>query len=167
LHHATISSHTDEVGTAGGTDRAAALAKLEEAFLGFASRSSLPRLRERIAAAAGGAIDPGGYPILGKIGAWGPLRITDLAERAGLDVSTASRRVGDLERGGLVKPVADPDDRRAHLLEVTPKGRRTLTRFRDAHRAALDEALSEWSPEEIRALAEALRRFTSALTEVV
>jgi DNA-binding MarR family transcriptional regulator len=155
------------VGTASATDRAAALAKVEEAFTSFASRSSLSRLRERIATAAGGAIDPGGYPMLGRILAWAPLRTTDLAERAGLDVSTASRRVGDLEQAGLVTHVADPDDRRAHLLEVTAKGRRTLTRVREAHLAILDEALAEWSPEEIRALAEVLKRFTSALIEVV
>ncbi|MEW6059976.1 MAG: MarR family winged helix-turn-helix transcriptional regulator [Actinomycetota bacterium] len=149
------------------TDRSAALAKVEEAFVHFASRSSIPRLRERIAAAAGGDVDPAGYPMLGKIRAWGPLRITDLAERAGLDVSTASRRVGDLERAGLVTHVADPNDRRAHLLEVTPKGERALARHREAHRALLDEALAEWSPEEIRALAEVLARFTSALADVV
>ncbi|HEX7463621.1 MAG TPA: MarR family winged helix-turn-helix transcriptional regulator [Actinomycetota bacterium] len=155
------------MGTPGTADRAAALAKVEEAFIGFASRSTLTRLRERIAAQAGGVIDPAGYPMLGRIRAWGPLRITDLAERVGLDVSTASRRVGDLERAGLVKHVADPDDRRAHLLEVTPKGKRTLARFREAHHALLDEALTEWSPEEIRALADVLARFTSALTNVV
>ena len=149
------------------TDRAAALAKVEEAFAGFAARSSLPRLRERIAAAAGGVIDPAAYPMLGRIRAWGPLRITDLAERAGLDASTASRRAGDLERAGLVMHVADPNDRRAHLLEVTPKGRRALTRFREAHRALLDEALAEWSSEEIQALADVLARFTSALAGVV
>jgi len=145
------------------SDRGAALADIEEAFASFASRSSPPRLRERISAALGGTFDPSGYPMLARIESWGPVRTTALAERVGLDVSTVSRRIGDLEKAGLVTHAPDPDDRRAHLLQVTPEGRLVLARMRQVHRELFDEALAGWSAAEIRQLADVLARFTSAL----
>jgi DNA-binding MarR family transcriptional regulator len=148
-------------------DRAEALARVEEAFASFASRSSLPRLRERISVATGGGIEPSGYRLLARIESLGPLRTTDLAERIGFDVSTVSRRIGDLEEARLVTRAPDPDDRRAHLLEVTERGRLALVRLREVHRALLDEALAGWSAEEIRDLADMLSRFASALAEVL
>jgi DNA-binding MarR family transcriptional regulator len=154
------------MGPSSATDRAAALAGVEEAFASFASRASLPRMRERFAAAVGAGIDPSGYPLLGRIASLGPVRTTDLAERIGLDISTVSRKVGDLEEAGLVARETDPDDRRAHLLEVTPKGRKVVARMQEVRRSLLDVALAGWSAEEIRHLADTLSRFTSALAEV-
>ena len=49
-------------------------------------------------------IDPAGFPMLRWIEVWGPLRVTDLAERIGLDASTVSRRVRDLEGEGPREP---------------------------------------------------------------
>jgi DNA-binding MarR family transcriptional regulator len=144
-------------------DRAAALADIEEAFASFASHPFLPRLRARISAAVGGAFDPSAYPVLALIDSWGPLRTTALAERMGLDVSTVSRKVGYLEEARLVTHAPDPEDRRAHLLEVTGEGKRILAHMQRVRRALFDEALAGWSADEIRRLAELLTRFTSAL----
>lgn len=151
----------------GTTDRERALAGVEEAFAGFTSRSSLPRMRARVAAAAAAGVDPSAYPVLAWVEAWGPVRTTDLAEQVGLDVSTVSRKIADLEDAGFVARRADADDRRAHLLEITPRGRRALTRIRGVRRAHLDQALASWSPAEIQALADTLARFSSALADVL
>lgn len=145
------------------SERAAALADVEEVFATFASRPFLPRLRARISDAVGGACDPSAYPMLARIESWGPLRTTALAERIGLDVSTVSRKISDLEEAGLVTHEPDPDDRRAHLLEVTPEGRRVLTRMHQVRRALFEDGLAAWSATEIRQLADVLARFTSAL----
>jgi DNA-binding MarR family transcriptional regulator len=148
-------------------DRTEALARVAQAFAGFATRSSLPRLRERIAAGTGGGIEPSGYPLLARIEAMGPVRTTDLAERIGFDVSTVSRKLGDLEEAGLVVREPDPVDGRAHLLKVTQQGRSVLVRLREVHRALLDQALATWSAEEISNLADVLSRFTSALADAL
>jgi DNA-binding MarR family transcriptional regulator len=146
--------------------RAAALRSVDAAFSGFMSRSALPRLRQRVTRAVGAGVDFAAFPMLGRIAMWGPLRPSDLSERMGLDLSTVSRRIADLEREGMVRRTPDPEDRRAHLLEVTRKGRRVVQRLRDARSSLLEEALEGWSTEDIRALAESLERFTAALAEL-
>jgi len=148
------------------TDRSEALAAVESSFSGFMTRAALPRLRQRITEAVGGGIDFGSFPMLARIATWGPLRTSDLAERMGLDVSTVSRRTADLEEAGLVRRTPDPDDRRAHLLDLTARGARMLARLREARGALLQEALAAWSTDEIRVLADSLGRFTSALADL-
>ncbi len=49
----------------------------------------------------------------------GPARISQLADRIGLDVSTTSRKVAELEAAGLVARTLDPGDRRAALVSTT------------------------------------------------
>jgi len=144
-------------------DRRQALAGIEEAFAALTA-SAVPGRMRRSIAATGGPIDPSGFPMLRWIEAWGPLRLTDLAERVGLDASTVSRRVRDLEDKGLVSRTVDADDQRASLIELAPEGRRLLARGREAHRRLLEEALAGWSTEDVHVLGDLLRRFTAALT---
>jgi DNA-binding MarR family transcriptional regulator len=146
--------------------RADALRSVDLAFSGFMARSALPRLRQRVTEAVGAGVDFSAFPVLGRIATWGPIRPSDLAEQVGLDLSTISRRISDLEAAGLVKRTPDPDDRRAHLLEVTRKGGRVVKRLRDARSTLVAEALEGWSTDEIRTLANALDRFTSALSDL-
>jgi DNA-binding MarR family transcriptional regulator len=147
-------------------ERADALAAVESAFSGFMSRSSLPKLRERVTAAVGAGVDFGGFAMLARIESWGPLRTSELAERIGLDISTVSRKTADLEGAGLVIRAPDPHDRRAHLLEVTRKGKLMVVRMREVRSALLEETLHGWSTAEIQKLARMLERFASALAEI-
>lgn len=155
------------MGTPAQIQRSDALAAVENAFSGFVGRSSLPKLRERITALVGAGIDFSAFPLLARVESLGPLRMTELAERIGLDISTVSRKMADLEEGGFVIRAPDPLDRRAHLLEVTRKGRLMVVRLREVRSALLEEALQGWSTAEIQELANVLGRFTSALAELL
>ncbi|MEU4778031.1 MarR family transcriptional regulator [Micromonospora sp. NPDC023633] len=84
----------------------------------------------------------------------------ELAARSGLDPSTVSRAVASLVSHGLVERRADPADKRASLLTVTPAGRAALTDTYDWYGRILDTALADWTPAEVAALAAALGRFT-------
>jgi DNA-binding MarR family transcriptional regulator len=143
------------------------LTGVEDAFSRFVSRSSLPRLRERVSAAAGSGVDFAGHRVLARVDEWGPVRATDLADRVGLDLSTVSRRLADLEEAGLVRRTIDPDDRRAQLVEATPRGRKVLERLRRARRALIEEALEGWPTEDLVALGDLLSRFGAALGDAV
>ncbi|WP_112133759.1 MarR family winged helix-turn-helix transcriptional regulator [Glycomyces dulcitolivorans] len=55
----------------------------------------------------------------------------ELAERLGLEKSSVSRLVADLESEGLLTRERDPDNRRLYRLEITAAGRRL-------HRGAAD-----------------------------
>jgi DNA-binding MarR family transcriptional regulator len=111
-------------------------------------------------AGADGA-DPAAMAIVHLVNEYGPLRLTALAQVAGLDASTASRHVRNLEAAGQLSRAADPQDGRAAQIAITESGR-TLLREAVARRARhFDEALAAW-PEEDRA---ALPRLLNRLVE--
>ncbi|MFI7432552.1 MarR family transcriptional regulator [Micromonospora haikouensis] len=87
----------------------------------------------------------------------------ELAEHAGLDPSTVSRAVAALVAHGLVERRADPTDRRASCLAVTPAGRAALADAYGWYGQLLDRALADWTPDEVAALCSALGRFTRDL----
>ena len=77
-----------------------------------------------------GHIDPAMMFVLHQIQVNGPLRVSELAGCMGLDASTASRHVRNLEDGGYLARTGDPGDRRASRVRLTPKGRGALARHR-------------------------------------
>lgn len=57
----------------------------------------------------------------------GPRRAADIGIHFGHAPRTITEAVDGLEADGLVKRLACPGDRRAKLINITPKGRKTLT----------------------------------------
>lgn len=102
--------------------------------------------------------------VLGTVADAGPLRLSVLAERLGLDVSTVSRQVPALERAGWVVRESDPADRRAQLLQISPEGRTALEARRRAHAGVLRDALSSWTEAELQSLADSLGRLNTDLS---
>ncbi len=49
-------------------------------------------------------------------------RLTDLAERAGLTKQAVGEAVAELERKGYLERVPDPEDGRAKIIKLTPRG---------------------------------------------
>jgi DNA-binding MarR family transcriptional regulator len=72
----------------------------------------------------------------------GPVRAGLLAQRARLSPSAITEIVEGLEAEGMVRREADPEDRRAVRVALTPDGRRHLQRFEHAAAIALAERLS-------------------------
>ena len=65
----------------------------------------------------------------------------ELAERLGLEKSSVSRLVADLEAGGLLTRQRDPENRRVYRLDITEQGRRL---HRDAA-GVLHERYERWA----------------------
>ena len=82
-------------------------------------------------------------PILATINAQPNLSITALAKALDLERSTVSRELAHLKQRRLVASGAT-DDRRAHALELTPRGHATLASAFRAWKAAHRELLSEY-----------------------
>jgi DNA-binding MarR family transcriptional regulator len=72
----------------------------------------------------------------------GPIRITELAEIEGINPTMLSRIVGKLEDTGLLHRRADPDDRRAALVEPTAAGRELQRHVREQRTRLLAEYLA-------------------------
>jgi DNA-binding MarR family transcriptional regulator len=139
------------------------LAAIERGFSTLLRWGNLPRIRERFIAAGGVALDAGSYSILRRLDERGAMRLSELAQLVGLDLSTASRQVQHLQGTALVERVAVEEDRRASLLSLTDEGRGVLARSRVARRAVITELISGWSPAEREKLAWMLNRLADEL----
>ena len=110
-----------------------------------------------------GHIDPAMMFVLHQIQVNGPLRVSELAGCMGLDASTASRHVRNLEDGGYLARTGDPGDRRASRVRLTPKGRGALSRALRARAAVVDRAIADWPDQERAALASLMTRLADSL----
>jgi DNA-binding MarR family transcriptional regulator len=93
----------------------------------------------------------------------GPLRLNDLAARIGTSAPTASRTVDVLDELGLVARSADPDDRRAVRIELTPLGRRLVGEHKARATAAFEPAVAALGATDRERLVKLLVRMTTAL----
>jgi DNA-binding MarR family transcriptional regulator len=105
--------------------------------------------------------DPAAMAVVYLVSEHGPLRLTALAEMAGLDASTASRHVRNLEAAGQLSRADDPADGRATRIAITDGGRALLHDAMTARARRFEQALEAW-PEEDRA---ALPRLLNRLAE--
>ena len=78
-------------------------------------------LGARAAARLHGDLPSFGWALLLPPEQEGALRCSDLAVRAGIDVSVASRQLAALERSGYLQRHPDPRDGRAALFELTDR----------------------------------------------
>jgi DNA-binding MarR family transcriptional regulator len=88
-----------------------------------------------------------------------------VAERLGIDPSTASRLVGHAIDAGFVARRPSPRDARRANLQLTDAGRRLKTVADRFRRAYLAELLSDWTETERAEFARLLARFTRAAVQ--
>jgi DNA-binding MarR family transcriptional regulator len=139
------------------------LEAIERAVTRFARRIVQRPFHEAHMAAAGVALDRAAYSLLARLGECGPVRLSGLARRLGVNASTASRQVQLLERQRLVRRAPDPADRRAAILELTGDGREVLGRLRAHRRTMLAGLLEPWPAADRHRLAILLTRFLDDL----
>jgi len=116
----------------------------------------LGRLARNLRREVPSALGPGSLSVLATLSVDGPLRPSDLAAREGVRPPTMTRMLTVLEDAGLVARTADPADRRASLIEMTPAGQETLLATRTARASQLARRIERLDPAQHRALAEAL-----------
>jgi len=94
----------------------------------------------------------------------GPVRITELAEIEGINPTMMSRIVGKLDDAGLLHRRADPDDRRAALVEPTTAGRELQRHVREERTRLLAEQLATLPAEDSDGLLDALPHLEALAT---
>lgn len=100
------------------------------------------------------------FAILARMNAVGPTSVNSLADRLTMDRTTLGRNVRILERDGLIV-IGVGKDRRARVLELTPKGRKVLEKamplWREVHER-FEAMLGEHEADTLRAtLADVIR----------
>jgi len=118
------------------------------------------RLKSR---AAGGQLDRASVFVLYHVLSSGPVRLSDLAKSMGLDASTVSRHVGNLESGGHLTRTEDPSDRRASRVLLTDRGRAVLDESMRAQAALVDRTIAEWPETDRRMLLKLIDRLAGEL----
>ena len=68
------------------------------------------------------------------------VRLTDIAERSRITKQSVGEIVSNLEELGYVERIPDPEDKRAKLVRLTPRGQEAQT----AARAILTDIEAEW-----------------------
>ena len=107
-------------------------------------------------------IDPVGYPMMFNLRDE-PRRVSEIADRTHLHISTVSRQVSALVAQGLVTKVADPSDGRAQMLTLTDEGQQMLIQLRDRRNGWLGEVVADWSDADLATFDSLLTRFADAV----
>ena len=89
-----------------------------------------------------------------------PMSMGELAAALGIDPPNATVLVDELEHQGLARRRTHPTDRRAKVVEATPKGK-TLARRADDILATPPAALSSLSGDDLRTLRRILERISA------
>jgi DNA-binding MarR family transcriptional regulator len=104
-----------------------------------------------------------GLTALGAVKRLGPVRVSDVATELQVNLSVASRQVQALEDEGLIVRVPDPSDGRSSLVELSARGCERLEAVHVRMTDALQSALAEWDPGDLRSLADGLVRLRADL----
>ena len=95
------------------------------------------------------------YPrmrLLSALHCKGPQIMSSLSEQLGVTPRNVTALVDALEEEGLVERRPHPTDRRATIIELTPRGAETCGAIYDEHRGAVSELFVGLSEEDLREL---------------
>jgi DNA-binding MarR family transcriptional regulator len=123
---------------------------------------AIDKMRERLAAEGYADIREGYGCVFGFIDIDAGSRLTDLAERSGLTKQAVSEVIPELEALGYLTREADPRDRRAKIIKLTPKGRDACLTGRRLFAEIEAEWAEQFGDELLSALREAAERIAAA-----
>jgi DNA-binding MarR family transcriptional regulator len=143
-----------------------AITAIEESVVSIVRVATLPRVQERFVAQSGVALERAAYGVLRELEEDRPVRLTELANRIGLDLSTVSRQVKALESASLVVRSEDPVDRRAAGVRLSDSGAEALGRLQQVRHRFFAEVLADWPAEDRNRLAPLLERLAREVREL-
>ncbi|MBA2559334.1 MAG: MarR family transcriptional regulator [Propionibacteriales bacterium] len=108
-------------------------------------------------------VDPSTFPLAKQLMCYDAMRVSDLAARVGLDASTVSRQIKQLEDKGIVERTADPADGRASLVQLSAAGHATMQSAFRRRFQRIQEVLVAWSERDRTQLQRLLTRLANDL----
>src|SRR3954469_9546978 len=110
------------------------------------------------------SMDRAAYLLLNRLDLEGPMGVKALAAGMGIDSSTVTRQVAPLVDTGLVKRTSHPEDGRAVVLQLSPRGKARLEEVRSSRRELMAQVTDDWTVEERDMFCDLLTRFNVALS---
>jgi DNA-binding MarR family transcriptional regulator len=111
-------------------------------------------------------LDPASMWVLHNVAAQEPLRVSELARCMGLDSSTVSRHIRNLEEDRYLSRSGDPSDRRAARIGLTDRGRAVLEESIRARVAVIDAATADWSDADRQTLTTLITRLADSIDQL-
>jgi DNA-binding MarR family transcriptional regulator len=136
---------------------------LHAALIDLIDEINRPRRDDRLIEEAGIPLDRALFPLLARVGRFGPIGVVDLADRTGRDHTTISRQMTKLEELGLIERHASSKDKRVREAVVSAKGRAMIAALNAARERLANRILASWSDTELDDLRKLLRRFADDL----
>jgi DNA-binding MarR family transcriptional regulator len=103
------------------------------------------------------------FLVLSYLSQRAPSRQQDLCETLMLDANNCVLLLNELEDAGWTQRKRDAVDRRRHVVDITPKGRKALEQGRRAQDSLEDEVLAALDPDEREQLSELLQKTLAGL----
>ncbi|WP_434098878.1 MarR family winged helix-turn-helix transcriptional regulator [Streptomyces xantholiticus] len=110
------------------------------------------------------SMDRAAYLLLNRLDLEGPMGVKALAAGMGIDSSTVTRQVAPLVDTGLVKRTSHPEDGRAVVLQLSPRGLARLEEVRDSRRELMAQVTDGWTESERESFCTLLTRFNNSLS---
>jgi DNA-binding MarR family transcriptional regulator len=110
------------------------------------------------------SMDRAAYLLLNRLDQDGPTGVKALAAGMGIDSSTVTRQVAPLVDSGLVTRASHPEDGRAVVLQLSPRGVSRLEQVRSSRRELMAILTDDWTHEEQETFCALLTRFNIGLS---
>lgn len=102
-----------------------------------------------------------GYTMLSQLQARGSASAAELGQLSGLNKSTISRQLADLQRGGLIVRELDPADSRVQRIRPSARGSELLAEADASLSIEVQHRTQGWTPEELATFADLLGRYNA------
>lgn len=106
-------------------------------------------------------VDPSSFPLARQLMCTDAMRVSDLAATIGLDASTVSRQIKQLEDKGLLERMPDPADGRASPVRLTDAGRATMQAAFQRRFERIQAILAHWNDADRAHLQQLLTRLAA------
>lgn len=136
---------------------------LHAAIIDLVDEINRPRRDDRLIEEAGIPLDRALFPLLARVGRYGPVGVVELADRTGRDHTTISRQMTRLEDLGLIERHPSATDRRVREATVTGKGQEMVDLLNAARQRLANRILVDWTDADLDQLRTLLRRFADDL----
>ena len=104
-----------------------------------------------------------GWVVLWVVWIWQEIETRHVAAEAGISKGTLTGVAGTLEKRGLLRRRAHPDDARRVLMDLTPAGRQLMAELFPLFNRQEAHVVAPLSAHEVQVLAAALRKIITAL----
>nr|WP_249208251.1 MarR family transcriptional regulator [Gluconobacter albidus] len=136
---------------------------MHSALIDLVDEINRPRRDDRLIEEAGLPLDRALFPLLARVGRYGPIGVVELADRTGRDHTTVSRQMAKLESLGLIERQPSIKDRRVREAVVSTRGREMIAVLNRARERLANRILASWTDDDLDQLGKLLRRFADDL----